>query len=42
MVEVNSMKYSEAFKMLRLKMCLTQTGFGLLFNVAFGSVNSME
>ena len=36
------MKYSEAIKLLRLKMCLTKTEFGLLFNVAFGSVNSME
>lgn len=42
MVEVNFMKYSEAIKMLRLKMCLAQTGFGILFNVAFGSINSME
>lgn len=36
------MKYSEAIKLLRLKMCLTQTEFGMLFNVSFVSVNRWE
>lgn len=36
------MKYSEAIKLLRLKMCLTQTEFGMLFNVTFGTVNRWE
>lgn len=36
------MKYSEAIKLLRLKMCLTQTEFGMLFNVNFGTVNRWE
>jgi len=41
-MEVNSMKYYEAIKLLRLKMCLTQTEFGQLFNVTFGTVNRWE
>mgnify|MGYP003828738193 CR=1 FL=1 len=36
------MKYSEAIKLLRLKMCLTQIEFCLLFNVTFGTVNRWE
>lgn len=36
------MKYSEAIKKLRLKMCLTQTEFGELFGVTFGTVNRWE
>ena len=33
------MKYNEAIKQIRLKMCLTQTEFGSLFSVTFGTVN---
>lgn len=36
------MNYSTAIKKLRLKMCLTQTEFGQLFNVTFGTVNRWE
>jgi DNA-binding transcriptional regulator YiaG len=36
------MKYFDAIKLLRLKMCLTQTEFGMLFNVTFGTVNRWE
>jgi transcriptional regulator with XRE-family HTH domain len=36
------MKYSQAIKILRLKMCLTQTEFGALFSVSFGTVNRWE
>ena len=36
------MKYNEAIKKVRLKMCLTQTEFGKLFGVAFGTVNRWE
>lgn len=36
------MKYNEAVKKLRLKMCLTQTEFGELFGVTFGTVNRWE
>ena len=41
-MKVNSTKYSEAIKLLRLKMCLTQIEFCLLFNVTFGTVNRWE
>ena len=34
--------YSTAIKKLRLKMCLTQTEFGQLFHVTFGTVNRWE
>ncbi len=36
------MNYAEAIKLLRLKMCLTQTEFGMLFDVNFGTVNRWE
>lgn len=36
------MKYNEAIKKIRLIMCLTQTEFGTLFNVTFGTVNRWE
>lgn len=36
------MVYSEAIKMLRLKMCLTQTEFGKIFDVSFSTVNRWE
>lgn len=36
------MKYNEAIKKVRLKMCLTQTEFGELFGVTFGTVNRWE
>lgn len=36
------MKYSEAIKKIRLKMCLTQSEFGALFGVTFGTVNRWE
>ena len=36
------MKYSDGIKKLRLKMCLTQTEFGELFGVTFGTVNRWE
>lgn len=36
------MKYSEAIRKLRLKMCLTQEKFGSLFGVTFGTVNRWE
>lgn len=36
------MKYSEAIKKVRLKMCLTQSEFGALFGVTFGTVNRWE
>lgn len=37
-----TMKYNEAIKKVRLKMCLTQTEFGTLFGVTFGTVNRWE
>ena len=37
-----TMKYNEAIKKVRLKMCLTQTEFGALFGVTFGTVNRWE
>lgn len=36
------MTYSEAIKLLRKKMLLTQTEFAELFNVSFGTVNRWE
>lgn len=36
------MTYAEAIKKLRQKMCLTQTEFGELFIVNFGTVNRWE
>ena len=36
------MKYNEAIKKVRLKMCLTQTEFGAIFGVTFGTVNRWE
>ena len=36
------MKYNEAIKNFRLKMCLIQTEFGTLFGVTFGTVNRWE
>lgn len=36
------MQYCEAIKKVRLMMCLTQTEFGKLFNVTFGTVNRWE
>lgn len=36
------MKYSEAIKKLRLRMCLTQAEFAALFNVSFATVNRWE
>lgn len=33
------MRYNEAIKKVRLKMCLTQTEFGDIFGVIFGTVN---
>ena len=36
------MKYNEAIKKVRLKMCLTQTEFGALFGVTFGTFNRWE
>ena len=36
------MKYMDAIEILRLKMCLTQTEFGELLGVTFGTVNRWE
>ncbi len=36
------MKYSEAIKKLRLRMCLTKAEFAALFNVSFATVNRWE
>ena len=36
------MKYNQAIKKVRLKMCLTQTEFGAIFGVTFGTVNRWE
>lgn len=36
------MKYSEAIKLLRKNMLLTQTEFAVLFSVSFGTVNRWE